>query len=132
MKEYEDILFLSHFEPQFHPRMGKNERAAQFAPFAALTGYYEEIEEKGRRTDSKKVLAEDQKERLNQKLKEVQLKMSTSIVMITYFVKDERKKGGCYQKEIGKIKKIDFYHKKIIMESKKSILFSDITDISFD
>ncbi len=129
MKEYEDILFLSHYEPQFHPRMSKSSRAALFAPFAALTGYSEVIQEKGRRMSQKRILTEEEQEIINHVLQEIRRKQDVS-VQIEYFSKDKKKQGGTYRKYQGTIKKIDEQKKMILLESNLSISFSDLFKIS--
>ena len=97
---YEDILFLEHPTSLRHPRMSVQNRAAQFAPFAALTGYEEALGETARQTSQRIVLDEDSKENLDRKLqwllahKEEQIK-----VQITYFIEDTKKEGGRYVTE---------------------------------
>ena len=101
-----------------HERMSINNRSAQFAPFSALTGYSELIYEKGRLTDYEKEITDDVKEILDYKLKIINSKLDLKPkVKITYFIKDKTKSGGSYNEISEIIKKIDFYHKLVILES---------------
>ena len=105
MNSYEELLYLPHYEPSIkHQRMSIYNRSAQFAPFAALSGFNEEIDEVERRTDAQIVIMEDEIDLLNEKLKYINI---NDLVKVTYFVKDERKQGGKYINKNGYLKKID-------------------------
>ncbi len=132
MSKYDSIINFDY--KMKHERMSLNNRAAQFAPFSALTGYSELIKEKGRETIPKKDINEDTKELLDYKLQMINDKINTHpIVSITYFVKDKTKSGGRYQKINEIIKKIDFYHKLIVLENNDRIKIENIVNIdSFD
>ena len=91
---YEDMLELSHPVSKTHPQMPRRDRAAQFAPFAALTGYEEAVREAARFTEEKMILDEDSKEQLDWKLRCLQEKVKEKpTITVTYFLKDEKKKG---------------------------------------
>ena len=89
MGKYDNIINLPHHISSKHPRLSMEQRAAQFAPFAALTGYGDSIKETARLTDTRIELNEEEKEMLNIKLQELKSKISTMPqVTITYFVPD--------------------------------------------
>lgn len=91
---YEDMLELPHPVSKTHPQMPRGDRAAQFAPFAALTGYEEAVREAARFTEEKMVLDEDSKEQLDWKLRHLQEKVKEKpTITVTYFLKDEKKKA---------------------------------------
>ena len=94
-KEYGDIINLPHPESRKHPRMSMHDRAAQFSPFAALTGHGAAIAETARLTDNKMELDENYKASLDEKLMIIMAKQKEKpMVVITFFKKDERKAGG--------------------------------------
>ena len=106
--EYEDVICRQHPTSNKHPRMSRMNRAAQFAPFAALTGYEESLEEIARLTDKKRELSEDDIEEINAKLNFIQEHIKERPeVTITYFQLDERKEGGKYLTVSGKVRNID-------------------------
>lgn len=110
--------------------MSIHDRAAQFSAFAAVTGHDEAIKETGRLTDSIIELSEDCKEFLNRKLQLISEHIHEQPeITITYFHPDERKEGGSYQKITGNIKKIDEYHKCIIMLNGCRISINSIYEI---
>ncbi len=108
IKRYDDIIHLPHPEPSTHPRMTMENRAAQFSPFAALTGYDEATREEARLTDEKKELSDDMIEMLDARLAvlEQHLKEHPSIT-VTYFHQDEKKSGGRYITVSGNLKNLD-------------------------
>ncbi len=115
--KYEDILYLPHPVSKEHPQMQLSVRAAQFSPFAALTGYEAAIEETGRLTDFWTEPEEERKEHLNRKLQFLLERGKESPeILVTYFQPDMRKEGGAYLTIKGKVKKIDVYEKKLVME----------------
>ncbi len=127
---YDDIINLKHHVSLTHPRMSLNDRAAQFAPFSALTGYEESIKEVSRLTDKKKELSDDEKMIINDHLIQIQENIvKKNIYEITYFIKDEKKTGGKYLTINGIVKRIDDINKKIIMNDNKKIAFDDILSI---
>ena len=128
---YEDILYLEHPTSKKHPRMSMLDRAAQFSPFAALTGYEATIKETGRLTNQKIELSEDEQQKLNSILNHIQTLLPNSpLVEIIYFKPDIHKSGGMYLTVIDTIKKIDT-HQRIITTSNKDIIeFNDILSIT--
>lgn len=125
---YEDMIGLPHPVSKKHPQMSLENRAAQFAPFAALTGYDDAIEETGRLTDMRIEINEDRKEMLDQKLKELSMSESP-VAEITYFVPDPLKEGGSYNTIKGVIKRVDTFKRVIIVEDGISIPFDDLFEI---
>lgn len=118
--KYDDIINLPHHVSTRHPQMTLSERAAQFAPFAALTGHNAAIQETARYTDSFAELDEDRKELLDEKLRELALRLQEEgaqerEVEITYFRPDLKKSGGNYTTVRGRVKKIDGYKHQILL-----------------
>ena len=127
---YDDVINRQHPTSKKHPRMSRMNRAAQFAPFAALTGYEESIEETARLTDRRIELSEYEMEELNAKLNFIQEHIKERPeVTITYFQQDERKEGGAYLTVIGKVRRIDDANKVIIFEDERLTYIEKITDI---
>ena len=130
MGKYDDIINLPHYISSKHPRLSIEQRAAQFAPFAALTGYGNSINETARLTDNRIELNEEEKENINIKLQELKNKITTMPqVTITYFVPDVKKDGGEYITKMNRLKKIDEYKKIIILEDKTIIPIEEIIEI---
>lgn len=131
--KYKDIIDFPHHESRKHPRMSMSSRAAQFAPFAALTGFEDEIEETARLTSQRIELSEEKKEELNLKLQYLKMNIDKNIkVSIVYFVPDLKKEGGEYVSVTDCIKKIDEYTGTIKLDNGKVIVQSDITEIYSD
>ena len=130
MDNYEDIINLPHYEPKNHPRMTIEARAAQFAPFAALTGYGDLVKETARLTDTKIELDEEEKNTINNKLQILQNKIKElPQATITYFIPDKKKSGGEYVTITGAVRKIDEYKGIIILTNKEEIVISEIIEI---
>lgn len=127
MGKYDDIIRLPHHVSTKHPQMPALDRAAQFSPFAALTGYEAAITETARLVDQRIELDENRKEELDEKLQlaREQIPMEPEIA-ITYFVPDAKKEGGTYLQTIGIIKKMDDIRHKIIMKDGTTIPIHDI------
>jgi len=130
MKNYDDIINMPHYVSKKRPQMPMENRAAQFAPFSALTGYSDKIKETSRIVDKKIDLSDEEKNTINEKILLLRdnIKDNTQ-VSITYFIKDKKKDGGSYITTIDIIKKIDMYNKLIILESGIKILFDDVYNI---
>ena len=126
---YGDIIDLPHYEPKHHPRMALYKRAAQFAPFAALTGYDAKVEEAARYVDRRVELTDEDTERINRTLQALKKQQGPEI-RIRYFQKDEFKEGGAYLEVAGKVKKIDEYRRCLTLEEGMKIMFADISSIS--
>ena len=118
--KYEDIIHLPHHVSKKYPQMPVSDRAAQFIPFMALTGYEDAVEETARLTDRKIDLDETQKNLLE----------SGETVAVLYFQLDKRKAGGAYSMKTGIIKKIDAYGNCVKMEDGTEIPIEDIMDIN--
>lgn len=128
---YEDMIDMKYPYESKHPRMSLYNRAAQFSPFAALTGHEEAIDETGRLTDSRIELSEESKQEINQTLIYMQEHLSDDLeVLILYFVPDKKKTGGSYQSHIGKIRRIDEIESMLIMKDKKKIKIQDIIEMT--
>jgi hypothetical protein len=125
---YGDIINLPHHKSKKHPPMLMIDRAAQFAPFAALTGHADAIKEEGRYTSEFIQLTDEQKNELDEKLKFIIENDLTAT--ITYFIPDDKKSGGEYVTQEGKIKKIKFDQREILLSNGGSIPFDMITDIN--
>ena len=128
--KYDDMIYLPNPTPTCKPRMSLHDRAAQFSPFAALTGYEDAVEETARLTDTRLELSEDMKTILNEKMQMIVDNMdSETIVTITYFVPDKKKSGGAYVDVTGVVKEIDEYERCIVMTDKKKIPIEQIRAI---
>ncbi len=133
MNKYDDIINIPHFDPVNHTRMSMEARAAQFSPFAALTGYSDMVIETGRLTKTKKELSDDDKEIIDMKLLQVEAYIKEKPeISIIYFVKDKKKEGGDYQEYTGNIRRIDKVNGKLIFTDKTNISINDIIDIKFN
>lgn len=130
---YEDIINLPRPVSKKHPQPPLSERAARFAPFAAITGYEEMVLEEARVTEEKIELDESALTILNEKLNILQncLSQSTEIT-VTYFVPDKKKNGGAYHTITGIVKRIDPYQKILILENDEKIQIEKIYDLKSD
>ena len=132
--KYDDIINLPHHVSARRPQMALSDRAAQFAPFAALTGHNAAIQETARYTDSFAELDEDKKELLDEKLREIALRLKDGgfqapEVEITYFQPDVKKSGGSYVAVRGKVKKIDGYAHRILLEDGTAVNIENLFSI---
>ena len=131
-KKYGDIIHLPHHVSSVHPHMPVSDRAAQFAPFAALTGYGDVIKETARLTDEEPDLSEDEKQELNYKIQlACALPGEKPEIVLTYFVQDDKKSGGAYHTARGKIRRIDPDAGQIILEDGLRIRLDCVVDIEF-
>lgn len=129
--KYNDIINLPHHISTKHPQMSIENRAAQFAPFAALTGYEDQIQETARITNARIELDEEAKLILDRKLQMLREKIPLRpTVSFTYFIPDTKKDGGEYDTISGIVKKIDEYKQIIILEDRREIPIMEIIDIS--
>lgn len=132
MKKYDEIINLSRPKSK-HPKMTLEQRSAQFAPFAALTGYEGQIKETARLTDKRLELDEEAKSILDTKIQIIKEKIAQQPqIEITYFVPDNKKDGGRYETVNSIIRKIDEYYNKIIMNNGINIDIGEIIDIQGD
>lgn len=127
MGKYDDIINLPHHVSDYHKPMPMASRAAQFAPFAALSGHDDAIAETIRLTESFKELSEDEKNIISRKLKYA-LK-NKSLVDLTYFHPDKTKSGGFYERITGVVKKWDENENIIILRNEIKIKINHISDI---
>lgn len=128
--KYDDIINLPHYTSKKRLRMSMHDRAAQFSPFAALTGYEDAVEETARLTDSKIELDDDRIADINMKLQLIKEHLSElPEVTVTYFVLDEMKSGGLYLTFTDRVRIIDEYEKSIVFISGKRIQIDDIYSI---
>ena len=128
---YDDIIALPHPEPRTHPRMSLHDRAAQFSPFAALTGHSAAIAETGRLTDSRITLDESEMARVDAALQRLRELLSQEpVASITYFVPDERKAGGSYQTVTGAVRRIDTVNGVLLLTDQRAIPIPDILDVA--
>ena len=127
MGKYDDIINLPHHVSDYHKPMPMRNRAAQFAPFAALSGHDEAIEETIRLTESFKELSEDEINNLSHKLKYAI--ENRSLIKITYFVPDERKEGGSYKVLTGTVRNRDEIDNILIMKDGEKVPVGLISEI---
>lgn len=131
--KYDDIINLPHYEPKYHPRMSQYQRAIQFAPFSALTGYEDAIKEESRITDKRLEIDEELKDIINSKLNKInELIKNKPEIEITYFIPDIKKEGGKYITEKVNVKRIDFINDFIKLTDNRIIVLNDIIDIKID
>lgn len=123
---YDDIIDLPHPTSERHPRMSMANRAAQFSPFAALTGYEAAVKETARLTDSKAELTEEEKVVLDAKL---QLLVPGMEASFTYFQQDDKKEGGAYLTVTGTVKKFDSYAREIVLGDGRRMPIDDILEL---
>lgn len=130
MNNYNDIINLPHPISKKHKRMSKENRAAQFAPFAALSGYDDAIKETARITNKRVELSEETKRIINEKLNIINLHIKElPQVTFTYFVKDQKKKGGSYITITNNVKQIDLANNIIKLTNNNKINIKDLIDI---
>ena len=132
MSRYDDIINLPHHVSPTRKQMSMHDRAAQFAPFAALVGYDDAVAETARLTESRPELDEQEQRAINECLAYIADHIHEQpVVRIKYFVPDERKSGGAIVEVSGKVKKISATDGTFVMTDGCKIQLSDITDLSF-
>lgn len=128
--QYDDILHLPHHVSDTRPRMSMIDRAAQFSPFAALTGYDAAIRETGRLTDERIELSEECHAALDRKQQFLTEHISDHPeISVTYFVHDERKSGGAYVTVTGQVKRVDEYERQLILLDGSKIPLDEIMEL---
>lgn len=131
--DYSDILDHPHYVSKTRPQMSELERAAQFSPFAALTGYDAAISETGRLTDEKIELGEETKAVLDMKQQYLLDMISDQPeITVTFFIPDTKKSGGAYVSVTGNLKRIDEYERLMLLTTGEKIPLDDIMDIESD
>lgn len=129
MSKYDDIINLKRPISK-HPKLSIDSRAAQFAPFAALTGYDEQVKETARLTSKKAILDEDALEKINNKLDFINKNINDNILVnVTYFIPDKKKSGGKYTNIKGIVTKIKLVEEYIAIDNKIIIPMKDIINI---
>ena len=133
MEKYKDIINRPHKQSSKRPHMSLLDRAAQFAPFAALTGYDDAIKETGRLTDERIEMSEEKLAVLNERYQILVDHLGDEPeVTITYFVPDIYKTGGSYITTTGVVKKLDTYERLITMVDGSRILMDDVLTLEGD
>lgn len=135
MGEYDDIINMPRFVSKRYPQMSMHDRAAQFSPFAALTGYDAAIKETARLTDKKINLDEDVLQKLDEILFVIRKKLDSGQkcrTVISYFEKDLKKDGGRYLDISGEVKRIDGYRNVIVLMDGNIIPIEDIMNIEIE
>ncbi len=127
---YDSIKKLPHYQSVTRPHMSLYDRAAQFSPFAALTGYDDAVKETARLTDTKTELDEYEKAAINERLNRIQDTFDVQPeVSITYFLPDKKKSGGAYITVTGCVKKVDEYEHVVVMRNGTKVHIDDIAEI---
>ena len=128
---YDDIIRLPHHISQNHPQMPLRDRAAQFAPFAALTGYEASVGETARLTSERRELDPQEAEELNCRLAALIARLpERPEVTVEYFVPDDRKSGGAYVTVTGRVRHISVPEKTMVMEDGTVIPLDDVCQIT--
>lgn len=129
-RDYEDIIHLPHPVSKSHLPMSISDRAAQFAPFSALTGHYAALQETARRTEERVELDETAKTILDERLKLLCSRLNEHpVIHLTYFQPDEKKQGGAYSSVTGVIKRIDGYRQLLILEDGMRVPIRDVFEL---
>ena len=128
MMDHNDMVTRPHPDPKYHTRMPMENRAAQFAPFAALTGYEEAVEEAHRLTDHRPELSDEEKDALDRALRQA-LEEKERPVTITRFIPDARKEGGRIVTKKGQIRRLDAYRRRLVLEDGDRIPLDEILDL---
>ncbi|MCD8222403.1 MAG: YolD-like family protein [Clostridiales bacterium] len=130
IEDYQDIINLPHFVSKNRTHLSMIERAAQFSPFAALTGYESAVQETARLTGQRLELAEDEKEIIARRLTLLHSRLAeTPVVDVTFFIPDEIKDGGEYRTVSGVVKKLDEFQRLLCMMDGTKIPVDDITSV---
>ena len=131
MTPYDDIIHLPHHVSQNHPQMSLRDRAAQFAPFAALTGYEAAVGETARLIAEKHELDTQEAEELDRRLTELAARLKDRPeVTVEYFVPDDRKSGGAYVTVTGVVRHVSVPEKTLVMEDGAEIPLDDIVSMT--
>ena len=130
MSEYDDIINLPHHQSSKRSHMRNYQRAAQFAPFAALTGYDAAIDETARLTDQKLGLSDEQADQLNVQIQRIVENIADKPqVEINYFVPDNRKSGGEYVTVTGCVRRVDDHNREIVFTDGLTVKIDDVWNI---
>ena len=130
MGRYDDIIDLPHHVSSTRPQMPMIDRAAQFMPFRALTGYEDAVQETARLTEDRVELTEDEKSILDRKLQSLADRISSKPqITVTWFRPDQKKTGGAYVTTTGQLKKVDDFEGVLILLGGERILIENIVSI---
>lgn len=130
MGRYDDIIHLPHPTSERHPRMSRQDRAAQFSPFAALTGLGAALQESARLTEKRMIPDEYEQAELDKKLQYLRENLEkTPRAAITHFVPDDRKEGGSYRRTEGRVKKLQEFEKTLVLTDGMVIAIDDILEL---
>lgn len=128
---YDDIINLPHPTSKTHPRMSRLDRAAQFSPFAALTGYEGAVKETARLTDQRVELSDDELAALDERIRLVlEWEGDPLTVSITWFKPDPRKAGGSYVTTQGRIRKVEELNRTLVLADGSKIPMDDIVALN--
>jgi hypothetical protein len=128
-EKYKCIIDLPHHTSKNHASMARGDRAAQFAPYSALSGYEDAVGETARRTECRIELDEYEKEKINARLIESINSPTEKQLAITFFLPDGKKSGGAYVRAVGCIGRIDEIKKEITLQSGRVIQIEEIIEI---
>ena len=129
-EQYDDIINMPHHVSQSRSQMPRHNRAAQFAPFAALTGYEDALDESARHTDEKAELCEDDAEELNEKIRLLGVRLAAEpYCRVTYFVPERHKSGGSYVTVSGNVRLIEEATRQLVFCGGLRIPLGDIVEI---
>lgn len=130
MGKYDDIVNLPHWEPRHHRRMSGIDRAGQFAPFAALTGYDAMVAETSRLTGERLELDDGQRMALDEALSDIVSRITEHPrVSVTHFVRDTRKDGGAYVRTVGTVRDVDLTSRTIVLKEGPAISLDDVLEL---
>ena len=130
---YDDIINLPHHISLKRPQMPMHDRAAQFSPFAALTGYDEAIKEEGRLTSGRIELGEYESELLDRSLRDILEHIDgRPYISVIYFEPDERKSGGAYREKSGRLKRVDEHERKLYFTDGTGVDMDSVIEINND
>ena len=128
---YDDIIRLPHHVSRNHPQMPMLDRAAQLAPFSALTGYEAAVGETARLTAERRELDAQEAAELNRRLTDLAARLKDRPeVTIEYFVPDQRKSGGAYVTVTGRVRNISVLERTLVMEDGTVIPLDDIVSMT--
>ena len=130
MGKYDDIIHLPHPTSERHPRMSRQDRAAQFSPFAALTGLGAALQESARLTERRMIPDEYEQAELDKKLQYLRENLSQQpAAAIPHFVPDARKEGGSYRRTEGRVKKLLEFEKQLVLTDGTTLAIEDILEL---
>lgn len=133
MSKYDDIIRLPHHVSRRHPPMPVSDRAAQFSPFAALTGYDAVVKEAARLTHRRIELSEDEKAVLDERLRLLADALPhPPEAAFTYFLPDSRKDGGTYVTAEGRLQRVDTLRRVLLLTAGTQIPIDDVLDIQIE